>query len=199
MALGALSVIGRRFDPLGASRREVRRRKRIVGADRRQVGAREPEQDRGDQARPVLTAHAVHDDGAVRVRDRRKRLAEPVAKTLEEVDIRPRVVICDVVRTPEMRVELGDVLLVIGLPQHRYMDDLDLDLTRRVLSELSGQRRSMIRLTPCSASERQPASVSERTLSERTIVPERVCNPSSSGSPPRSRTFRQPSQTSEVN
>src|SRR5947209_4106673 len=61
-------------------------------------------------------------------------------------------------------------------------------------SSSSWKRRSTILLTPCSTSAAQPSSLSLRTLSARTTAPKRVPPPSSVGCPPRSRTFRQPSQ-----
>src|SRR4051794_4773403 len=55
-------------------------------------------------------------------------------------------------------------------------------------------RRSITVRTPWSTSACQPASDSWWTLSARTIEPRRVSPPSAVGSPPSSRTFRQPSQ-----
>ena len=63
-------------------------------------------------------------------------LAEALAVALEEVDVRPRVVIGDVVDRVEMRVELGDVARVERLAEHRDVHDLDVDVARLVLGEL---------------------------------------------------------------
>src|SRR4051794_19048842 len=57
-------------------------------------------------------------------------------------------------------------------------------------------RRSITVRTPWSTSACQPASDNWWTLSARTIEPRRVSPPSAVGSPPSSRTLRQPSQVS---
>ena len=67
-----------------------------------------------------------------------KRAAEALAVALEEVDVRPGVVLRDVVDGRQVRVELGDVVAVIGLAEHRDVDDVDVDVARLILGELLG-------------------------------------------------------------
>ena len=64
--------------------------------------------------------------------------AEPLAVALEEVDVRPGVVIGDVVDR-EVRVELCHVLLVERVAEHRDVHDVDVDVARLVLCELLGE------------------------------------------------------------
>ncbi len=135
--------------------------------------------------------------GPSRIRDGGERSAEPLAVALQEVDVRPRVVIRDVLDDLQMSVELGNVLAVEGLAEHRDVDDLDVDVARRVLGELLWQAQVDDPLHAV-LGQRAPAGVGQRAnvvgAHDRSGTRHDV-RPRS-GSPPRSRTFRQPSQSS---
>src|SRR4051812_1683106 len=136
LPLRTRDLVGDRRNPLRRRRLEVGGRDGVILADHGERHPGKPEEKRRDDPRPILPSHAVHDDGAVGVGYCREGETEPVAVALEEVDIRPGVVICDVVDRREVRVELGDVRCVVRLTQDRDMDDLDLDVTWLVLGEL---------------------------------------------------------------
>src|SRR5207244_10202195 len=61
-----------------------------------------------------------------------------VAVALEEVEIRPGVVVGDLRDGEQMLVELGDVAGVVALAEHRDVHDLDVDVARLVLGQLLG-------------------------------------------------------------
>src|SRR5919197_222953 len=98
---------------------------------------REPEQERDDEARAVLAAEAVDDDGSLgRVGDRCDRLGELRPAPLEELEVdRPRraervgLLVAD-------RVDLGP-FGVLQLGQERDVHHLDGDVSRSVHRELA--------------------------------------------------------------
>src|ERR671938_1105244 len=85
----ALELVGCLRDPGRAEVTQVVPAQSVVCADRLQVDADEAEQERGDEARAVLAAEAVDDDGPVlgRVGDGRDRLGEPGPAPLEELEV----------------------------------------------------------------------------------------------------------------
>ena len=80
--------------------------------------------------------------GPSRLGDGGQCLPEPLAIALEEIDVRPGVVIGDVVDLVEVGVELGRQYSRSSCDapaEHRDVDDLDVDVARQVLVPLLGE------------------------------------------------------------
>ena len=94
-------------------------------------------QQRGDETGSVLAAHAMDHDRSGGIRDGRERLAEAAPVALEEVDVRERVVIGDVVNSVDVGIERSKIVEALGdvRSEHRDVDDLDVDVPRRVFRQ----------------------------------------------------------------
>ena len=104
----------------------------------------------------------MHDDGAARLGDGGERGSEPVAVALEEVDVRPCVMVGHVGDGVQVGVELGEVVLIECGTEHRDVDDLDVDVARRVLRELL--RPAQVDDPPDAVlGERAPAGIGQPT------------------------------------
>ena len=165
----ALLLVGRRLDPAVRARRHAARRSASSRARSPRSARRRAAGAARDEAGAVLAAHAVDDDRRRRRRrSPRARAPKSVAVTLEEVE-------CTTTRSAPRRrrppCESSNSATKSGVDARRARETWTTSMsTSRGGSSASssGQRRSTMRVTPCSASERQPASVSGRMLSERT-------------------------------
>src|SRR5919206_144327 len=133
----ALGLVLRLVDPLLRPLGEVALGLGVVGGDLVEPDAREPQEQRHDEAGPVLAVDAVDDDGALGcLRDRGDGGAELRPATLEELEVdaaRRRLRV-------RSRVVDGVDLLPLGvvlLGQERDVDDVDVELARRIGLELA--------------------------------------------------------------
>src|SRR5919206_280946 len=133
----ALGLVLRLVDPLLRPLGEVALGLGVVGGDLVEPDAREPQEQRDDEAGPVLAEDAMDDDGALGcLRDRGDGGAELRPATLEELEVdaaRRRLRV-------RSRVVDGVDLLPLGvvlLGQERDVDDVDVELARRIGLELA--------------------------------------------------------------
>src|SRR5256714_7056888 len=134
---------------------------RVVGADRLEVDADEPEQERHDEAGSVLAAEAVDDDGSVLwcTGNRGDCLPEQRPAPLEELEVdragrgeRVGLGVAD-------GVDLGP-LGVVRVGQERHVHHLDVDVTRLVQHQLAAEAQ-VDDPRDAVVEERRPACVAE--------------------------------------